>query len=179
MFTNLDTWLNVLLTILVVIGCLYILGLIVDLIFIFSFKHILKIHNKTLNVALTTKYIYIEKLIELMEENSVEIDPKYIEQFKTINTKHFKHQDCHDCKNARDILNNLRYELFFIAKKEKNVEELKAFITDKSCIKELDENYRDAVAMYNADVLGYNYWVRFLPYKWIFLLFKIKTKELI
>ena len=53
------------------------------------------------------------------------------------------------------------------------------FVQNKNNVNELDVQYRNNVIMYNADVLGYNYWIRFLPCRFIFQMFKIKKKEII
>ena len=46
------------------------------------------------------------------------------------------------------------------------------FVQVKNNIIESDSIYRNNVTMYNADVLGYNYWIRFFPCKFIFKLFR-------
>ena len=49
----------------------------------------------------------------------------------------------------------------------------------KEDLNQLNNAYRSNVIMYNADVLGYNYWIKFLPTRYIYLIFRKKEKGLI
>ena len=53
------------------------------------------------------------------------------------------------------------------------------FLQAKNNVLESDAIYRNNVTMYNADVLGYNYWIRFFPCAFVFKLFRVKKKEII
>ncbi|HNX16401.1 MAG TPA: hypothetical protein PKO28_03465 [Bacilli bacterium] len=179
MFNNLEPWLNTLTTILVILGSVMVLLLIVDISLVATFKAILSRHNKAMNVMLMTKYDNIKKILDVLSDAEFPIDPKMSEIFLSIDTKMFTYQDTPECKQARDKLTYLRSEVFYLSRKNPSLENNEKYMIAKNNISETDVVYRNTVAMYNADVLGYNYWVRFMPYRWIFLLFKIKVKEII
>lgn len=179
MFHSLDTWLNTLLTILVVIGGILLLLLILDLIFVGSFKTILKRHNKTMNVILMAKYDNIKTVMSVLDKLQFQVDPKMTSTLSAIDPKTFVEQDTPECKKAREDLTYLRSEIFYICRKNPSLEKDEEFVIAKNNILEMDTVYRSTVAMYNADALGYNYWIRFMPFRWVFLLFKVKQKELI
>lgn len=179
MFDILEPWLNTLLTIITVVGAIMVLLLVVDLGLIGTFRAILKRHNKAMNVMLMTKYDNIKKLIDVLDEIGCSVDVRLKKTFASIDTKLFISQDTIECKQVRDKLTYLQSEIFFLSRKNTFVENNDKFNVAKNNIIETDVVYRNTVAMYNADVLGYNYWIRFLPYRWLFLIFKIKEKELI
>jgi hypothetical protein len=179
MFSFLDLWLNILLTIIVVLGAIMLLLLIIDLSLIGTFHTILKRHNKAMNVIIMTKYDNIQKLISVLDEIEFPIDAKLRDVFTSIDTKVFICQDTKECKQARDKLTYIQSEIFFLSRKHSALETNDKYVIAKNNILETDVVYRNTVAMYNADVLGYNYWIRFMPYRWLFLILKIKKKSLI
>ena len=168
----------VILTILI-IAALYLLLVITDLIFVFTFNSILKKHNKSLSVILNTKYDNLKKILLIFEKLNIKINENILANFNKIKLSDLNKQYTASCKTARDTLSILRNEVLFVASNNPVLEKHNEFLMAKENILELDDVYRVNIAMYNADILGYNYWVRFLPCRYIFLLAKIKTKELI
>ena len=158
---------------------LYILTIALDAIFILSFRRIFKKHNTALCVMLHTKYENIKKLVELLNKAEVAVPFKYIEILNGINANSFKDQELPECVQARNDLAYLKNELVYMVNNEekltKNLEVKRA----KDAITEMDANYRTLVSMYNADALGYNYWINFLPTKWVKYLFRLKEKTII
>ena len=73
----------------------------------------------------------------------------------------------------------LRDEAMFIASKNSFLEKHDEFRIAKRNVLESDNVYRINIAMYNADVLGYNYWIGFLPTRYIYKILKVKRKEII
>ena len=167
---------------LLVIGIVFgtaILFIAVDVIFIVSFKRIFEKHNAALGLMLHVKYDNTKKLIECLKKNKVEVPERYLEVVGRIQTESFSNQELPECLEARNDLAYLRNELVMLSTStvelSKNLELKRA----KDAIVEMDANYRTLVAMYNADVLGYNYWINFLPTKYIKYIFKLKEKQII
>lgn len=162
----------------IVVG-IYLLLLGMDIIFILSFSSIFRKHNTALGVMLHTKYDNIMKMIELFKKEGVKVPEEYEEMLSSIDANSFKDQELPECISARNDLAYLRNELVYIAstqpKINKNLEVKRA----KDAITEMDANYRSLVAMYNADVLGYNYWINFWAGRYIKFIFKLKDKQII
>lgn len=156
-----------------------ILLLILNLSLIGTFRAILNRHNKAMNVMIMTKYDNLKKIIDVLHEIGFALDEKMNNAFDSIDPKVFESQDTLECKQARDKLTYLQSEIFFLSRKNAFIENNDKYTIAKNNVLETDVVYRNTVAMYNADVLGYNYWIRFLPYRWLFLLFRLKEKELI
>ena len=158
---------------------IYILFVICDLIFVFSFKTILKKHDKSLTIVLAIKYENIKKLYEIMKSLNVSFDKQILDDLYSIELSDFENQASEKCFIARKKLSNLKEHAMFISSTHPTINKHNEFILAKQNVLENEDVYRIKLAMYNADVLGYNYWIRFLPTRFIFLLFKVKQKDLI
>lgn len=176
---GLETWANILISVIIYVVGLVLVLFIANLIFAAWFKQILKKHSAGMSVTLNAKFDNIKKLFDIMKKLNVKFDEKYIETINSIDINSFKHQWTDECKKAREKLTYLRDEAMFIARSQKNLEKNNEFITAKNNVLEMDTVYRNIVACYNADVLGYNYWIRFLPFRWFWKMIKVKTKDLI
>lgn len=172
------TW-NIVISVLIYIAGLYIAMFIFNLVCLLWFRNSLHTHSKSMTVTLNTKFNNIKKLFSIMEKLGVKIDDKYAEIMKTIDVENMKRQYTPECKKVREDLTYLREEAINLARHQKNLEKNKEFTTAKNNVLEMDEVYRMIVACYNADVLGYNYWIKFLPNRWIFKIFKVREKDLI
>lgn len=175
---NLEVYQIILLVLLGILG-VYFLIVICDLIFVFSFKNILKKHDKSLSIVLAVKYENIKKLFEIMNNLNVKIDQNVLDDLYSIDVSLFENQASETCKFAREKLSKLRDIAMFIASNNATLIKHNEFIVAKQNVLENDEVYRVKLAMYNADVLGYNYWIKFLPTRFIFKILKVKEKDLI
>ena len=162
-----------------IVGGLYVLFVGLAIIFILSFSNIFRKHNAALGVMLHTKYDNMLKMVELFKKYGINVPSEYEDMLSKIDANSFKDQELAECIKARNDLAYLRNELVYLASSSveisKNLEVKRA----KDAITEMDANYRALVAMYNADVLGYNYWINFLPSRYIKYIFKLKEKQII
>lgn len=179
MFNGLENWLNITLTVLVIVVGVLLLFFIANAMFALWFKSVLKKHAKSMTVALNAKYDNIKKLFSIMSKLGVQFDEKYVSTLNSVNVEDFRIQHSEACKIARDKLTYLRDEALFLSRRNEKLEKNNEFMIAKNNVLEMDTVYRTTVANYNADVLGFNYWVRFLPFRWIWKLLKVKTKDLI
>ena len=179
MFPQLSEALNITLTIIVAVIGVWLLFLIVDLGFVFFFKIILNKHAKAMTVILNAKYENTKKLYDIFQSYNIPIEENLLAILNKINPNDFNKQDTKEGTEARTMLSYLRDEATFISNKNKELLEKPDFVIAKSNVSELDVQYRSNIAMYNADILGYNYWIRFLPCRFVFKMFKVKKKQII
>ena len=118
-------------------------------------------------------------MMDLMRSRGVKIDNQYHVMLNEINPHDFDHQDTKECKKARDTLSYLNDVILKPLLDSEKLINNPEFELAKSNITEQDRIYHRYVAMYNADILGFNYWIRFWPWRYIFILLDIKTKEII
>ena len=173
-----ESWQVTVLIVGIVVG-LYILLVATGATFILVFRSIFKKHNTALGIMLRTKYDNINKLVEVLNKNNVNVPFKYIEMINGVNPNSLINQETEECKKARNDLAYLRNELVFLISSDVKLTKNMEIIRAKDAITEMDANYRTLVAMYNADVLGYNYWINFLPTKYIRYIFRLKEKQII
>ena len=173
-----EPWQIAVLVISIVVG-VYILLIATDGIFISTFRSIFRKHNMALGVMIHTKYDNIKKLLDILHKYDIDVPGKYIEIIDGIDANSFRDQELEECIKARNDLAYLRNELVFLSSTKENLQKNMELIRAKNAITEMDANYRTLVAMYNADVLGYNYWINFLPCRYIKHIFKLKEKQII
>ncbi len=170
-------FLIILRNIVIALAILYALIVIVSLSFAFSFASILAHHNHDLSVILTNKRDNLVKLSELYLKASIKLDKKIIDDLNNFDLKRIEDQDGEDAKNARDELTSFYEYLLSIDASDKKVASNDEYYKILENINELEKVYRHHLMMYNADVLGYNFWINFFPTRYIFKIFRFKRKD--
>lgn len=168
--------------ILIILGSMFVLYLAlvaVDLSFFFSFNTYFKKHKKGLEVVLNMKLENLKRIVDIFKTNKIYISNELKQKLDSIDKTVFEDLQSDECKKARDDLSLIRDELFFAACKNEHMQVNEEYLLAKENILEQDAVFRKYLAMYNADVLGYNYWSSFKPARYIFILFKVKEKEII
>ena len=168
--------------VLIVIGsllALWVLLLIVNLIFVSSFNAIFKKHRKALTVILYTKYENMNRLFSVLNQNGIKYDNRLNALLGDIDVNTFNEPENPEFEKSKNSLAYLKDEIMFVCNQNKELQEDLEFVQVKKNIEEADLMYRNNVTMYNADVLGYNYWINFLPCRFVFKMFKVKRKEII
>ena len=171
-----EPWLIVLI---VVIG-IYLLLVITNIIFVLSFFTIMKKHEKAIRIILKSKYDSLNNLVKLLKTKwNLEVDIENIhlldEVAKVLQRKDF----ILDCDETKKKLSYIKTNLSSFCDENEEVKNSDDYILIIESVEQLDSVYRSNVIMYNADVLGYNYWVRFLPFRYFWLLIRIKQKGFI
>lgn len=174
-----ELFLIVLRNIFIAIAIIYAVLLIVSISFVASFASILSHHNNDLSVILTNKRDVLVTLSSLLSSDSIKLDKKQLDALTNFDLKRIENQSKEDAKMARDELTSLSE--YFLSKvsennKENASDEYRRVLEN---IQELDNVYRQRLMMYNADVLGYNFWISFFPTRFVFKLFRLKKKDTI
>ena len=117
------------------------------------------------------------KLVEFFTANGVKLDKKKVEKLQDFDTKRLEIKDEEDSKLAREELTSLNDYFLSVFEQSDIKDEQGECQKIVSNIYELEKVYRQHLMMYNADVLGYNFWIDFFPTKYIYKIFKIKSKE--
>lgn len=167
----------------VLIVCLSILTLflilcIMDIVFVMSFNKLFATHTKSMILFLNMKYDNIKKLLELMIAYKVKVDRNLVIALNDIHREDFDHIESKACVKAQNILTYTKDELLYIARGLSDIRKHEEFKMAVENVSTLETQYRNTIASYNADVLGYNYWISFWPTRWIWKMFKIKKRNL-
>ena len=177
LYISLGGWIA-LIVVLSIVG-LWLLALIVNLIFVASFSSIFEKHKKAIPVIVYTKYDNLKTIISILNQSGIDIDNRYVALLNDLSTFDFNEPGSKEFVKAKNTLSYLAEELFNVASAHPDLEADEEYALAKRNVLDADTQYRTTVMMYNADVLGYNYWVRFLPCRFVFKMFKVKPKETI
>ena len=158
---------------------LWLLTLIVNLIFVSSFNSIFNKHKKAIPVILFTKCDSLKSIISILSQSGIDVDNRYVALVNDISFEDFIEPGSAQFEKSKNTLTYLKEELFSLASTHPELQGDEEFMQAKRNIVDSDTLYRNTVMMYNADVLGYNYWIRFLPCRFVFMMFKVKKKTTI
>lgn len=158
---------------------IFLLFVIIDVVFVVSFSSILSHHDHDLFVILTNKKDNIDKLVDLLNKSGVKCDKKDIETLNNFSLKTIEHQNGEEAKKAREQLTYFSETFLYLARNNEKLSQDEAFLLIESNLNELESVYRQHVVLYNADVLGYNFWISFFPTRFIYLILRFKTKDII
>ena len=135
-------------------------------------------HKHALNIALTQKYEVISNLINLAKANNIEIDENILNMYKEIKTIDFVSFESEICDKSKNSLAILKQEITSLCKNSKDLmlnSEYKNYVEQLNMI---DDQVRYLIVSYNADVIGYNYWIHFKPFNYIFYLMGVREKNI-
>lgn len=158
---------------------LYAIIVIFDVAFVCSFCSILSHHDHDLFMILVNRKDACVKLLGLLGEKSVKMDRKKVEALTNFDLKKIEHQNGVDAKLAREELAALVDYFLALCRDTKEIKNLDSFILIENNLNELNTLYVNHVVMYNADVLGFNFWISFYPTRFIYKILKFKKKNLI
>ena len=165
-------------TAIVIVG-VYLVLVVLDIIFVVSFSSILSHHDHDLSLIIANKKDNIDKLVALLNKHSVKLDKKKLEELSNFDLKMVEHQDGEEAKKARELLTSISEYFLYVARDNDKVSNDPEFSEISMNIEELEKIYRQHVVLYNADVLGYNFWISFVPTAYIYKILKRKTKDII
>lgn len=69
--------------------------------------------------------------------------------------------------------------LFYYGEQNQALSVYPEYVSLKKSLAEVDELFRKQVAIYNADATNYNFWQKFLLFRWVAILFRHHLKDLI
>lgn len=157
---------------------IYFILFVFNVISVFTFRINMNKHKNSLCLYYATKCEIYRKLFPLLIQKGIDIPDKLLDMLVNIKAHDFKDpysKRTHEVKESLILIEQSISSL--ILKNKLNIDE--EYLLFKSGIDEAEKNIRGSIILYNNDVIGYNYWVRFLPFRYLFLLFKIKTKKTI
>ena len=163
----------------IVIAALYLLAVVFDVIFVVSFSSILARHEHDLYLTLVNKKDNLDRLLEFLTKKSVKLDKKSIAPLENFDLKVIEHQDGEEAKKAREDLMLVSEYLLLTSRSDNKIANSEEFMELNANIDEVERVYRQHVLLYNADVLGYNFWISFVPTAYIYKIIKKKKKDII
>jgi len=161
------------------IAALYVIFLVIDIIFVISFSSILSHHDRDLFLVLTNKKDNLDKLAALINKHNVKVDKKQADALVNFDLKVIEHQNGEEAKKARELLTSISEYFLYVARDNEVVTNDAEYELISANVEESEKLYRQHVVLYNADVLGYNFWITFFPTRFIYKILKFKEKDII
>ena len=155
---------------------LYLLVVLVDVIFVLSFSSIMKKHDNAIRILIRSRIDTLNKIKMALVKKGLPLENDPQTDVTSLSLKRslaFENEEFVSIKNALSLAEAKILSYVTPDMEDENL------ITLKGDLDQLNTAYRSNVIMYNADVLGYNYWIKFLPTRYIYLIFRKKEKGLI
>ncbi len=170
-------FLRILALVAIVIVVIYLIGFFYCFALLHSFKKKMNkrivgisiVFNEKKEVLLALDSYYRDAKMEYEEE-----DLQCVRDVAALKNGRLKETDvtCY-----RDTLQRLEKRLRFKADSNPWIKAGSDYETMTAFLSDLNRNYRSIVAIYNSDLLGYEYWRRCLIYRFIFIVLGFRKKE--
>ena len=180
LFPNLSLTWNIVILILLGLFAIYLIGYIAVATIVGSYRRQIKKDNRGVRVAMSTKLDILRKCQAVMEANKIKMSDECYIKLRYLDTEDFLQVQTEDFDKSRADLNFVENEIRgYVTTKRKLLKNEEAEIL-RLLLQDINESLKTSINAYNTDVLGYNYWVKFPLYRFIFLIFKAKPyKEII
>ena len=170
---------GILIFVLLILVALFLLMLVINLVFVVSFGNMMRRDNKGIRVALSAKLDILRKAQEVITANGLKLTDKCTHSLKYLDSEDFLEAQTEDFATATEELTMVEKEISGILFSNRKLAKNDEVELIRSLLKDVNESLKTSVMAYNADVLGYNYWIRFTPCKFFFILLKKKPKKTI
>lgn len=177
---NLPTWALILIIVAISIAGLFLIYCITVFAFFKTFANKNKSHNSAINLLLNERFELMKRFIKLIESHGVLVakeDIKSIEKLERIDDYQLLEKADRDERLLSFV--HASHNLLSTALKSEEVVNDLEYSELINHFNELEEDYRQKSALYNSDIIGYNYWINVPIMKRVFKLFRVKQKDLI
>ena len=179
LFPNLHLAWNIIILVLLILIAIYLLVIATNIVFVFSFGKMMRRDNRGLRVALSAKLDILIKCKELIESNGIKVSEKCSHSLKYLDSEDFLEAQKEEFETSTQELDEAEKEISNILHSSRKLSNDNEVELLKSLLKDINASLKMSIMSYNADVLGYNYWIRFTPCRFVFLIFKVKLKKTI
>lgn len=151
-----------------ILGGLLFLFLIIELIAFFTLKkHEKRIEkrNYNVNILLAQKYDILVLLAKVFKRYKLAIPSEFQEELSPKMDESLKRLTLTERLTVKAYLLKAGQTLLYFAEANENVKNDPEYQILKKSLLDIDQNHRRALSLYNADALGFNYWISF----WLFV----------
>lgn len=164
----------------IVIGSMVFLYFISVFVYLHLMKRFLKRIESQLNavdVLLAQKYDVLRLVGKLFKKFKVALPAEFEDELAPHFDERLKEVTGTERTTIRSYLLKATQAVLYYGEQDKRLAANSEFINLKKPLAEIDKDYRKAVAIYNADVLGYNYWINVFVWRWVSKAAKMKSKD--
>lgn len=177
LFPELDKTQNIIILITFIVLAVYIVLVIFAFSMAFAFRSLMKRDNKGIRINLSSKLDLLKKMQEYLEKENIKLSEETCHTLRYLDVEDYLDAQGPNFKSSREKLTLAESEIDILIKSNEEIKNKDQFVLTTSLINDLNESLKLTEMAYNADVLGYNFWIRFGPSRYIFLLFRVKLKK--
>ncbi len=164
-----EAW-QILLIIIAIVLFVYVAGLFVILTRAFDFGARLKRRLNSLNMILFERRAILLRLYETCLKHGSQFDDKALEMIETMKAYNFSKPRFEVCKSAISLQKSIQNRIYYEFQVYPEIKDETVVESSISMLDDLERNIRTSCSLFNADVLGYNYWIAVPGYHWIFFI---------
>lgn len=135
--------------------------------------------NHNMNILLMQKYDILILIAKIFKKYNLEIPSEFEEELSPKMDESLKKLTLTERLTVKAYLMKASQTLLYFAESNENVKNDTEFKILKKSLLEIDVNYRKAIALYNADALGFNYWIHFPLLRPVSFIMRFKDKEIV
>ena len=179
LFPNLSQTWNIIILILLGLVAIYLIGFGLVVFLVSSYRNKMKKDNRAIRVAMSTKLDILRKCQGVMEATKIKMSEECYIKLRYLDTEDFLQVQTEDFDKSRADLAFVENEIRgYVTTKRKLLKNDQAEIL-RLLLNDINESLKTSIVNYNSDLLGYNFWVKYPLYRWIFKIFKVHTYKFI
>jgi|GEM_PF-614595 len=134
---------------------------------------------EAIDVLIVQKYDMLRVIGKLFAKYDIQVPPEFVLSVRPKFEETLADISPSERAVVKAFLTRTAQALFYYGEMHPELATHKDYVAIKESYADTDRQYRMAVTLYNADVVGYNYWRRFVWFRWIAVMRKLGPKELI
>lgn len=159
---------------------LWLILFIMCLSFSLVFSKKIKYTSSTINMLMSQRYDIVMNLIKLLDEHNIDIPKKDRDAVNNLERIHnFQDLPKNDRDNRVLTFMHSAHNIVSICESSKEIVNDERYVSLLMDFNDIEETYRQKSALYNSDIIGFNYWVNVRLCKHLLMLFGLKSKDLI
>lgn len=171
-----------LITTIIIVSVILILFIVIEVLgYILLKKHSERVEkrNYNMNVLLAQKYDILVLLAKVFKKYQVAIPNEFEDELSPKMDESLKRLTLTERLTVKAYLMKASQNLLYFAEANPKVKEDQEYKILKTSLLEIDKNHRKAIALYNADALGFNYWSHFWILRPITKIAHFEDKEIV
>jgi hypothetical protein len=173
------TTLEIILLIIIIVLCIYLL---LGLFFTFQMRSFfiqLSKRKDAIDVLTAQKYDLLRMIGKLFVRHQIDVPQEFILSKRPRFEDTLQNIKDTERTIVKSFLVQTAQALFYYGEQNQALSVNPEYVSLKKSLAEVDELFRKQVAVYNAAATNYNWWQSFFLCRWISIIFRHKSKELI
>ena len=173
------TTLEIILFIVIIVSIIYLLLGLFFTVQLRNFFMQLSKRKDSIDVLTAQKYDLLRMIGKLFVRHNIDVPQEFILSKRPRFEDTLQNIKDTERTIVKSFLVQTAQALFYYGEQNQPLSVNPEYVSLKKSLAEVDELFRKQVAVYNAAVTNYNWWQNFFLYRWISIIFRHQTKELI